>query len=124
MHNLVKESADSSAIFSASRSALFCQPIRLFLSADQPSVHVSRQLLGEIGQQNVAAGPVNAGVRLADLVTAKGYADCVAFMGEDSVSVVVSAEGGLGAEDVAKISEIVLTETDYTADQIKILEAN
>ena len=59
-----------------------------------------------------------------NLVTAKGYADCVAFMGEDSVSVVVSAEGGLGAEDVAKISEIVLTETDYTADQITILEAN
>ena len=65
-----------------------------------------------------------AEAQIENLVTAKGYADCVAFMGEDSVSVVVSAEGGLGAEDVAKISEIVLTETDYTADQIKILEAN
>ena len=62
--------------------------------------------------------------QIENLVTAKGYADCVAFMGEDSVSVVVSDSDGLAAEDVAKISEIVLAETDYTADQIKILEAN
>ena len=62
--------------------------------------------------------------QIENLVTAKGYKDCVAFMGEDSISVVVSDSDGLGAEDVAKISEIVLAETDYTADQIKILEAN
>ena len=30
----------------------------------------------------------------------------------------------LAAEDVAKITEIVLAETDYTTDQIKVLEAN
>ena len=65
-----------------------------------------------------------AEAQIENLVTAKGYADCVAFMGEDSVSVVVSDSDGLAAEDVAKISEIVLAETDYTADQIKILEAN
>ena len=58
------------------------------------------------------------------LVIAKGYADCVAFMGENSVSIVVSAaEDGLQTEDVAKIMDIVLSETNYTADQIKIMEA-
>ena len=62
--------------------------------------------------------------QIENLVTAKGYADCVAFMGEDSISVVVCDSDGLDAEDVAKISEIVLAETDYTADQIKVLEAN
>ncbi len=62
--------------------------------------------------------------QIENLVTAKGYADCVAFMGEDSISVVVSAaEDGLQTEDVAKITDIVLSETDYTADQIKIMEA-
>ena len=65
-----------------------------------------------------------AEAQIENLVTAKGYADCVAFMGEDSISVVVSGSDGLGAEDVAKISEIVMGETEYTADQIKILEAN
>lgn len=62
--------------------------------------------------------------QVENLVIAKGYADCVAFMGENSVSVVVSAaEDGLQTEDVAKIMDIVLSETDYTADQIKIMEA-
>ena len=65
-----------------------------------------------------------AEAQIENLVTAKGYTDCVAFMGEDSISVVVSDSDGLGAEDVAKISDIVMGETDYTADQIKILEAN
>lgn len=63
--------------------------------------------------------------QIENLVVAKGYADCVAFMGENSISVVVSAaEDGLQTEDVAKITDIVLSETEYTADQIKIMEAN
>jgi len=62
--------------------------------------------------------------QIENLVIAKGYADCVTFMGDNSVSVVVSAaEDGLQTEDVAKITDIILTETNYTADQIKILEA-
>ena len=62
--------------------------------------------------------------QIENLVVAKGYADCVAFMGENSISVVVSAaEDGLQTEDVAKIKDIVLSETDYTVDQIKIMEA-
>ncbi|MBD5162013.1 MAG: SpoIIIAH-like family protein [Oscillibacter sp.] len=62
--------------------------------------------------------------QIENLVVAKGYADCVAFMGENSISVVVSAaEDGLQIEDVAKITDIVLSETEYSADQIHILEA-
>ena len=62
--------------------------------------------------------------QIENLVMAKGYTDCVAFMGDSSISVVVSAaEDGLQTEDVAKIMDIVLTETDYTADQVKILES-
>ena len=67
---------------------------------------------------------VLAEAQIENLVTAKGYTDCVAFMGDGAVSVVVEAEGGLQAEDVAKITEIVLSETDYTTDQITVLEAN
>ena len=63
--------------------------------------------------------------QIENLVVAKGYADCVAFMGENSISVVVSAaEDGLQTEDVAKIKDIVLSETTYTTDQIKIMEAD
>lgn len=70
------------------------------------------------------AGYTMLETQIENLVVAKGYADCVAFMGEEGISVVVSAaEDGLQTEDVAKITDIVLNETNYTADQIKILEA-
>ncbi len=66
-----------------------------------------------------------AEAQIENLVTAKGYDDCVAFIGEDSVSVVVSAlEGGLTETDVAKIMDIVMGETEFTAGQIKIIEAD
>ena len=54
---------------------------------------------------------------------AKGYADCVAFMGDDAISVVVSDPDGLDAVDVARIKDIVVSETSYTPDQIRIMEA-
>ena len=47
--------------------------------------------------------------QIENLVTAKGYADCVAFMGEDSICVVVSpVSGELTGEDVAKITDIAM----------------
>ena len=63
--------------------------------------------------------------QIENLVTAKGYADCVAFMGEDSVSIVVSTESGeLTGEDVAKITDIAISETGLGASGIKIMAAN
>lgn len=71
------------------------------------------------------AGYTMMETQIENLVVAKGYADCVTFMGENSISIVVSAaEDGLQTEDVAKIMDIVLSETDYDADQVKIMEAN
>ncbi len=72
----------------------------------------------------VLAAYTVAEAQIESLVTAKGYADCVTFMGADSVSVVVSDDDGLDAADVARIKDIVISETNYTADQIKIMEAN
>ena len=63
--------------------------------------------------------------QIENLVTAKGYADCVAFMGEDSISVVVSTgERELTGEDVAKITDIAMSETGYGAAGIKMMAAN
>jgi len=62
--------------------------------------------------------------QVENLVTAKGYGDCICFLNDNSVSVVVSAtEKGLKETDIAKIVEIVMEETGLTADQIKIIEA-
>ena len=73
----------------------------------------------------VLAGYTVAESQIENLVTAKGYADCVVFMGSDSCSVVVaSGEEGLTATDVGRIKDIVINETQYTAGQIKIMEAD
>ena len=62
--------------------------------------------------------------QIENLVTAKGYADCVAFISDGSVSVVVSAtEEGLTDADVARITEIVTDETGLEASAITIIEA-
>lgn len=63
--------------------------------------------------------------QIENLVTAKGYTDCVAFLGDNSLSVVVStASGELTGEDVAKITDIAMTETGLSAGAIKIMAAN
>ena len=73
----------------------------------------------------VLAGYTVAESQIENLVTAKGYADCVVCMGSDSCSVVVaSGEEGLTATGVARIKDIVINETQYTAGQIKIMEAD
>ena len=60
--------------------------------------------------------------QIENLVTAK---DCVAFMGDDSLSIVVSTKDGeLNATDVAKITDIAMTETGYAANAIRIMAAN
>lgn len=61
--------------------------------------------------------------QIENLVVAKGYTDCVAFIGEDTVSVVVQVPGGqLTDVDTARITDIVTQTTQFTASQIKIIE--
>ena len=73
----------------------------------------------------VLAGYTMKEAQIENLVTAKGYTDCVAFMGAESVSVVVATESGeLTGEDVAKIMDITMTETGLPASSIRIMTAN
>ena len=61
--------------------------------------------------------------QIENLVVAKGYTDCVAFIGEDSVSLAVAApEAGLTEADTARIVDVVNQTAGFTAGQIKIIE--
>ena len=61
--------------------------------------------------------------QIESLVIAKGYTDCVAYMSEEGISVAVaSPEGGIQQNDVSLISDIVLTQTELTLDQIRVVE--
>lgn len=61
--------------------------------------------------------------QIESLVIAKGYADCVAYMTDNGISVAVaSPEGGLKDTDVAVIADIILTQSDYTLNDIRVVE--
>ncbi len=87
-------------------------------NADQSVLNEASETL------QVLAGYTVAESQIENLVTAKGYADCVAFMGAESISVVVDDVDGLDATDVARIMDIVVQETGYAPNQIKVLESD
>lgn len=87
--------------------------------ADQSSVDQANAAIQTMADYTMTEAQIE------NLITAKGYTDCVAFMGEDSISVVVdTGTGELTAEDVAKITDIAMTETGYPASGIKIMASN
>lgn len=94
------------------------------LQEAQVDENATEDVLNEASQtMQVLAAYTVAESQIESLVVAKGYADCVAFMGDDAISVVVSDPDGLDAVDVARIKDIVVSETSYTPDQIRIMEA-
>ena len=61
--------------------------------------------------------------QIESLVIAKGYADCVAYMSEEGISVAVaSPEGGLQQADVAVIADIVLSQSSLEMKDIRVVE--
>ena len=61
--------------------------------------------------------------QIESLIIAKGYADCVTYISDDTVSVAVSAPAeGLSEADVALISDVVTAQTAYDLSQIRIVE--
>lgn len=61
--------------------------------------------------------------QIESLVIAKGYADCVAYISNTGISVAVaSPEGGLVQTDVALIADIVMTQSEYSMEDIRVVE--
>ena len=84
---------------------------------------------GEDGKSSSASAELEDIVQTAlcesqieSLIIAKGYADCVAYMNESGISVAVAApEEGLQETDVALITDIVMTQSDYGFEDIRIV---
>ncbi len=86
-------------------------------SEDQTKAAESSADLEEIVQTALTEAQIES------LIIAKGYTDCVAYMSSTGISVAVSApEGGLKQEDVAVIADIVMTQSEYTLDEIRVVE--
>lgn len=64
-----------------------------------------------------------AETQIENLLLAKDYADCVAYIQQDGITVAVPAPAeGLTAEQVAAITDVVTSETAFTAAQLKVVE--
>lgn len=102
--------------------------------ARDSALQLLQQAAADAGAQQDIIDEANASIQaMADLtmseaqvenlVTAKGYGDCVCFINDNSASVVVSSTAnGLSENDVTKIMEIVKEETGLSADKIKVIE--
>ena len=61
--------------------------------------------------------------RIENLVIAKGYTECVVFINDNGVNVILQKlENGLAEEDISRIKDIVIDETGVKAEQVKIIE--
>ena len=61
--------------------------------------------------------------QIENLLLAKNFADCVAFISGDGVILAVPAPAeGLTAEQVAQITDTIVTETDFTPTQLRVIE--
>ena len=61
--------------------------------------------------------------QIESLIIAKGYVDCVAYMSDTGISVAVAIpEGGMKETDVAVIADIVITQTDFSMEEIRVVE--
>jgi len=78
---------------------------------------------GAMAEMSVMAGFSLDEVEIETLIKAKGFQECVVFLDDDSVTVAVSAPTeGLSSSAVSKITDIILSETGLSAEQIKIIE--
>ena len=119
-----RDSADSFATIRLSRQGArdaaieTLQETIAYADGDDSATTTSRQLEGIVETSLTEA-------QIESLIVAKGYADCVAYMTDECISIAVAApEEGLKDSDVALISDIVTGQTDYGLSDIRIIEVN
>ena len=72
---------------------------------------------------NRIVGTALSEAQIESLIIAKGFSDGVTYMADDTVSVAVSAPAeGLSTADVALISDVVTSQTDYDLSQVRVIE--
>ena len=69
------------------------------------------------------AADIETEAMVEEAVKAKGFSDCIAMINDGSVNVVVKTPGLL-TNEVALITEIVVEETGFAPENIKIVEKN
>ena len=85
--------------------------------SEDPDALQNNEQIGQIVQTALTEAQIES------LVIAKGYAECVAYISDGGISVAVATpEGGLQQSDVAVIADIILTQSEFTMEQIRVVE--
>ena len=85
--------------------------------SDEVKASQTSQQLEEIVQTALCEAQIES------LVIAKGYKDCVAYISDGGISIAVAVpEEGFTQSDVAVIADIVMTQSDFPMEDIRVVE--
>ena len=73
---------------------------------------------------SVLVANMQAEANVENLVKAKGFYDCMTYIGSENVTVTVAVKEPLTASQVAQIKDIAVSETNYSSEKIKIVEVS
>jgi len=97
-----------------------CETLSAVSTAEGASQETIDAALAEIA--SVAEATVLE-AELESLIKAKGFAECVVFISDEGINVTVqSPADGMSSAAVARITDVVLEKTEFTADDLEIIE--
>ncbi len=104
-------------------------------NAREDSLALLEEIINDAGKSGAdKTAAVNKSAEIAEqiqdenaietLVRAKGFEDCIAIVGENRVSVIVSDPEELTSSEVSVITDAVLSQTSLSASAISIIQPN
>ena len=130
-----EQMAEANALSSAAINAGYFAEARLTrqMSRDEALALLQSAASADAASQETIDSAMNAIAAMAtcsmqetqieNLLLAKEFEDCVVYIGNGAVTVAVPAPiEGLSEEAVARITDVICTETEYDATQLNIIE--
>jgi stage III sporulation protein AH len=129
---LVNVTSDSTEVISSSESDYFAQARLDKMNNRDEAVQTLQAIIGggDITEDEMVTNALDAVEvskliesegTIESLIKAQGFDDCVAYLDGESAKIVVKTEG-LDKAQAASIKEIILGETDVSAENIRIFE--
>ena len=89
------------------------------------SINISEEVISSMVRTAISAMATTSmkEAQIENLLIAKEFSDCVVYIGDGRITVAVPApEEGLSEDAVARITDIICSETEYEASQLSIIQ--
>lgn len=94
------------------------ETLQVVVESSEELPEVKDKALSEIMQ---IASDIEKETAVEEMIKAKGFDDCVAIISGENINVIVKSPGLL-TDEVARITDIVKSETGFSAENIRIVE--